>query len=450
MNIKEIPTIVICNIAETFVDFLGRSADLSVREDLINSEAYLCDRTLLWAGDPKLVIGSYPVAHQQYIINQLNFHNTSYLSPKEPTAYLCLDILREDTLLTSIVNYTRSSRQVQLIPYATTPEFLDLVDALRIQHKLNVLTPESPDRDHLWIRDYIDTKAGFRQLVTSWLPDAEKLIPFGITCSTPLQAAKVAKWFCSNGEACLIKANTGENGIGIRIMESNTNLTVEKIAEQISADPYYSNDLIIVEKCIPAKQQISPSLEMKVPHLGQGKPEITYLSKQLFQEFGDFCGIEVSKYLYEQPWYSDLERCGFTIANHLQKMGYAGHFDLDCIVDDNGQLYLLEVNSRRTGGTHVHDLGSHIFGPDYINKVSMLSYEAMDSKGITNADELLDVLEEFLYPQSGNEPYGLVATVTTTLTYHRFGCLTIAPTSAQALNLQKLIANKLETYSNNK
>ncbi|MFN8413450.1 MAG: hypothetical protein U0Z26_13775 [Anaerolineales bacterium] len=84
-NNKEIPTVVISNIAETFVDFLGRSSDPTEREDLINSEAYLCDRTLLWAGDPKLVIGNYPVAHQKFVTSQLNFPGTSYIAPQKPT-----------------------------------------------------------------------------------------------------------------------------------------------------------------------------------------------------------------------------------------------------------------------------------------------------------------------------------------------------------------------------
>lgn len=449
-NNREIPTVVISNIAETFIDFLGRSSDPTEREDLINSEAYLCDRTLLWAGDPKLVIGNYPVAHQKFITTQLNFPETNYIAPQKPTPYLCRDILQEDTLLNSIIDYAGPRQKVQLIPYATTPEFLELVDVLRNKHNLEVLTPESPDKDHLWIRDHIDTKAGFRQLVTAWLPDAEKFIPFGVICYNSLQAAKVAYWFLTKGEACLIKANTGENGIGIRIFEPDKGHTVEKIAEQISQDSYFSNDLIVVEKCIPAKQQNSPSLEIRVPRLGEGKPEITYLSKQLFQEFGDFCGIEVSKYLYEQPWYSDLERCGFIIAARLQEMGYVGHFDLDCIVDDNGQLYLLEINSRRTGGTHVHDLAFHTIGPDYINRASLLSYEAMSSKEITDANELLEVVKEYLYPLKENEPYGLVVTVTTTLPYLRFGCLTIAPTSSQALELQKNIANKIEEYCKKK
>lgn len=447
---NEVPTIVICNIAETFVDFLRRSPDPKEREELINSEAYLCDRTLLWAGDPKLVIGNYPIAHKEFVTRQLNFLNTLYHYPKKSSPYLSLDILNDNSLVSAIINYAGKDGKIQIIPYATTPEFLDLVDVLRTKHQLDVSTPESPDRDHLWIRDYVDTKAGFRQLVTSWLPDADKFLPFGVICYNPSQAAKVVNWFLKRGEDCLVKANTGENGIGITKFRSGTANTIQEIEEQISSDSYFSNDLIVVEQCISATQQISPSLEVMVPPLGAGDPEITYLSKQLFQEFGDFCGIEVSQYLYEQPWYPDLKRCGVTIARRLQDIGYVGHFDLDCIVSDDGRLYLLEINTRRTGGTHVHDLAHHSIGPDYIKKASLLSFEAMSSGDISTADELLNVVRDFLYPLREDEPYGLVVTVSTTLEYRRFGCLTIAPTPAQALELQKNIANRIETYCENR
>ncbi len=445
-NNLEIPTIVIGNIAETFVDFLERCDDPVTREELINSEAFLCDRTLVWAGDPKLVIGSYPIAHQGFITEQLGFHGTTYYAPQIPTHYLCRDIANDPNLIAQILEYAGPKKRVQLIPYATTPEFLDLAELLREKYSLTVNTPESPDRDHLWIRDYIDTKAGFRQLVGTWLPEANRYLPMGVTCTTSRQAGLVVRWFNAKGKACLVKANTGENGIGIKIYQPGHILTLEEIVSQINADSYYSDDVIVVEECIVAQQQVSPSLEVFVPHLGAGEPEVTYLSKQLFLEFGDFCGIEVSKYLYEEPWYESLRKNGLIIANRLQEMGYAGHFDLDCIVDDNGQLYLLEINSRRTGGTHVHDLAYHIGGQAYIDKLSLLSFEAMSSETISNASELTDAVREFLYPLNGDQQTGLVITVTTTLQYHRFGCLTIAPTPQQALELQKRIGAKIKKY----
>jgi hypothetical protein len=206
--------------------------------------------------------------------------------------------------------------------------------------------------------------------------------------------------------------------------------------------------LIIVEEYIHSPQQISPSPEVFVPRLGEGEPYIMYMTQQIIQGFSDFCGIEVSKHMYEEKWFPDLKRSSLVIAKGLQEMGYVGHFDLDCLVSEEGKLYLLEVNSRRTGGTHVHDFAQHVIGPDYIDKVSLISYEAMKSGGIKTADELLETVKEFLYPMNGDECYGLVITITTALRLGTFGCITVAPNIEQALRLRDEVAEKIKTHSN--
>ena len=70
---NKIPTVIVSNFAEAHVDFLGRCIDPKERVELILSESYHADRTLLWAGDPKLVIVSYPIAHADFILQRLNF-----------------------------------------------------------------------------------------------------------------------------------------------------------------------------------------------------------------------------------------------------------------------------------------------------------------------------------------------------------------------------------------
>ncbi|HET7145459.1 MAG TPA: hypothetical protein VFI68_15680, partial [Anaerolineales bacterium] len=201
---NDIPTIVVSNFAEAHVDFLGRCADPTEREQLISSEAYHADRTLLWAGDPKLVVVSYPIAHAELICKRLNFPNTTHIYPQNPTHYLSRDILRESSLLDKIVAYAGVNRLVQLIPYATTPEFLELVDVLRELHQLDVRTPESPEKKDFWLRDYVDTKAGYRILASTWLADANDLLPFGIACYNLEQAIRVAESFSSRGESCVL------------------------------------------------------------------------------------------------------------------------------------------------------------------------------------------------------------------------------------------------------
>lgn len=431
------PTVIVSNFAEAHVDFLGRCSDLMAREELILSEAYHADRTLLWAGDPKLVIVSYPIAHAQLIQQKLNFSNTEHAFPREPSFYLCKDILRESELIKRIVDFAGQGQVIDLIPYATTPEFYELAGFLRSYHGLIVNTPESPALKNFWLRDYIDTKNGFRALASMWLENAEDLLTLGISCYSMDHAVRVVEWFSQKGESCVVKADTGESGIGTVVIHPYHDEQRKEVFNRLKQDPYFADELIVVERFIPSQTQESPSLEIKVPPFGEGKPEVTYVSKQLFLNFGDFCGIQVDKSLYESSWYPKLESSGLLIAERLQEMGYVGHFDMDCIVRDDGHLYLLEINARRTGGTHVHDFAKHYYGEDYIEKASFISYEAMDSGKITEPQVLLDVLSEYLFPINRDDRYGLIITITRALHNHRFGCIAVAPTADLALKLQQ-------------
>src|SRR5258706_6884939 len=443
---NSIPTVIVSNFAEAHIDFLGRSKSIDERDGLIDGEDYHGDRTILWAGDPKLVIVNYPIAHANLNLQRLGFPNTRHLAPEFPSHYLSLDILRESHLIDAIVDYAGSERIVQIIPYATTREFLHLVDVMRTKYHLNVLTPESPDADHIWVRDYIDTKVGYRTLASYWMADADKFLPFGMSCYDLKQASTIAYWFCSRGEACVVKADTGESGIGTTVILPDLQLSAENIYEKLRSDPFYANELVVVEKFIPSKDRISPSVEVKVPKLGEGDPQITYISNQLFLEFGDFCGIQIDRGIYKEPWYADLERCSLKMARNLQNMGYVGHFDLDCIVSDDNEVYLLEINSRRTGGTHVHEFARHVFGDDYIKNVSLISFEAASSGTITDANELIEVVKDFLYPMEGNETLGMVITITKPLFKNRFGYIVLGPTSECAMQLRTKIENHINNY----
>lgn len=443
---NHIPTVIVSNFAEAHVDFLARCADPKEREELILSEAYHADRTLLWAGDPKLVIVSYPIAHADFICQRLNYPNTAHAFPVEPTYYLSRDILRETRLLEKIVGFAGGGRAIHLIPYATTPEFFELVKVLREQYRLDVHTPESPQPKDFWLRDYIDTKNGFRSLASMWLDNAEDLLNLGVSCYDMDHAFKVVEWFTQRGEACVIKADTGESGIGTVVVEPFTETEKDEVFNRLKQDPYFDDELIVVESFVPSSGQVSPSLEIKVPPLGKGKPEVTYVSKQLFLHFGDFCGIQVDKSLYESSWYPKLESSGLLLAQRLQEMGYVGHFDMDCIVGDDEHLYLLEINARRTGGTHVHEFARHFYGDDYIEKASFISYEAMDSGMITDSDELMEALKDFLLPINGDNRHGLIVTITRALHLRRFGCIAVAQTADLALKLQQDVQLHIKNY----
>ncbi|MBA3534560.1 MAG: hypothetical protein H0T73_21790 [Ardenticatenales bacterium] len=439
---RNVPVAVICNISETFYDFLSRAGEESECARLVHGEQYRGDRALLWVGDPKLLIVSLPIPHASDLMRRLGYEGTTYLAPAAPSPWLSLDILREPALLQALVAYAGPERTVQLVPYATTPQFMQLVATLREAHGLTILLPESPAPEALWLRDYIDTKAGFHLLVPHWLA-GEATLPRAIVCHSQEEAASVVHWFISQGQPCLVKADDGENGIGNLVIQPDAGASV---MEHLNALRYYSflsEGWLTVEAFIPSSGRLSPSLELFVPPQGSGIPEITYVCNQLFLAFGDFCGVLLSRDLLAARWYAPLAESGLRIARGLQEMGYVGHFDLDAVVDDEGRLFLLEINARRTGGTHAHEAGHFLFGPAYLEQVALLSHDAMSSGALTSSEALLACLEDLLYPLTEERTRGVIITGTSALAVGEFGCLIVAPTTEEVIDLQQQVKRRI-------
>jgi hypothetical protein len=442
---KNIPIVFLYNNIESFFDFLNRSEAASLpRQAYIPNRQYSKgDRALLSLGDSKLIYASAAVPHANDLCDDFHFPHTDYLFPANPSPWLSLDILQEPLLLNRLVEYAGPGRTVQLVAYATTRQFLQLVDKLRTDCGLTVLLPESPLPGSEWVRDYIDTKSGFRSLASYWLPNARELIPEGLVCNTMFQAAQVGNWYCLQGKACVIKADGGESGIGQHIFRPGTGVTVESILARIQPDPYLHNDLIIVEEYIPSTNHLSPSLEVYVPPPGEGEPCITYLSNQLFLGDSDFYGLLISREQTQSPWYSILAESGLKLAHHLQDMGYAGHFDLDTIVDDADRIYLIELNPRRTAGTHVHEFAYHFFGPDYLDHFVLLSINKIRTGTISHFDDLKSALSDLLYPIMGQQK-GIIFSVTSILPAHEFGCIIVATSIDEVTILHQQLRDRLQ------
>lgn len=433
-----IPTIALYNNVETFLGFLNRAEDRSVLE----SRQYRGDRALFWLGDPKLVFVTAPIPHTEYVREQVGYPGTRVLSPQEPSFWLSLDILREAPLREAVLEYAGAGRAVQLIPYATTPEFLHLAHTLRTTYGLTVYLPETPAPEAVWLRDYVDTKSGFRVLASRWLPNADELLLEGVICRDPEAAADAVHWFHRRGRACMVKADNGESGLGHTRLPHTPTLSLADIQQQLQCNPYLRDNLMVVEEYVDTTQHLSPSLELFVPPLGQGEPRITYLSQQLFHGFGYFSGVLVSREMLAEPWYPALAESGLTLARHLQAEGYVGHFDVDAVVDDAHRVWLLEVNSRRTGGTYVHEFAVHAFGPNYLDSVTLLSHAKLPSGRITMLNELLTTLGDLRYPM-GDRKRGVVVAVSSALAAHEFGCIIVADTTTEALQMQDELLRRL-------
>jgi hypothetical protein len=435
----DIPIVAVYNNLETFYPFLSRARDPKI----LNRRRYHGDRGLFWLGKRKLVIATSAVPMLETMCERWGYTETRFLFPQKASSHLSVDILNDASILNALMDYAGPAKTLQIIPYATTAQFLELARALQEVYGLTILLPESPAPDKLWLRDYIDSKAGFRSLVAQWLALAggahPPRLPDGIVCQDVATAVGAAGWFISQGKKCIAKANHGESGLGQLILSQDTS---GQNFNLLAENDFWGTDLILVEEYIHSTSMLSPSMEFFVPPPELGEPHIAHVANQIFRGPTLFCGALISKEFKDAPWFSPLAEAGLMFGRHLQEMGYLGHFDLDTVIDDRGEIYLLEINARRTGSTFIHEFGKFALGSNYLDRAVLLS-NTLSSGAIRDAEELFRVLEDILYPQSSSSG-GVVISNPSALPFHEFGCIIVASSSQEALGLQQEVVERIE------
>lgn len=431
------PLVIVHNYLETFREFLSRSGD----DGVVKARRFNGDQALFWKGGNKLVISSAAIDNAQALMERWDYEGVEAASPQQPSQQLSVDILNEPGLLKKMVEFAGDEKIIKMIPYATTTEFLELAETLKMAHGLEVVLPESPDVDDLWVVKYLDSKVGFRTLISQWgLGEAH--LPFGFICRDLEQAKDAIGWFGRRGEGCVIKADQGGSGVGNLFLSAEASGSAKMVGEKLAANTFLKDDMFVVEELVQSSGGMSPSLEFCVPVAGMGEPRITYLSNQHFEKSGQFAGVAISRELRKEDWYAGFVAVGMEIASKVQALGYAGIFDLDAIVDDAGRLYLVEINARRTGATYVDEFLRHMLGEDYQESVAAISHNKMPAAGMATLEALEAAIGDGLYPMGG-EARGVVVMMTSTLAMGYFGYAAVGRDLEDAEALRMALAKRL-------
>ena len=429
------PLVIVHNYLETFRNFLVRNGD----DRALMARRFNGDQAVFWLGGNKLILSSAAIENIETLSRRWGYAEVTALSPEKPSTQLSYDILDQKYLLNAIVKHAGDQGRITLISYAASVELYSLIGYLESELKIHVSTPEMPARDMLWLKHYIDSKVGFRMLVQKWIGGSH--LPEGYAATTPEMILELSRFFVRAGKGVAIKANIGGSGVG------NMFFTPEQInSNDVDAaiergDEFIPGTVYVVEELIPARDGVSPSLEFYVPEINSGPPILTYLCNQRFEESGRFAGVVIAPEYYQAPWYDEFKQVGEKIAAELQKAGYVGHFDIDAIIDEKGKLNLVEINSRRTGGTYVHEFLTRQFGEDYSRDYSVLSENKIPTK-FTSLEELEEQIGDLLYPIDGKKS-GVIVLLTSTLMKGTFGYLIIGDSVDDVVKKREVLIGRL-------
>ncbi|NJK63681.1 MAG: ATP-grasp domain-containing protein [Synechococcaceae cyanobacterium SM2_3_1] len=373
------PLVVLANTSEAYASFLNSISNKLTHASLLRRIHCSSDRALLWLNSEKLVIGSLPICHHD-LLSEIGYAGTKYLSPSIPTQYLCADIIHENHIIAAIDKWAGASKKIQLIPYANTNEFYQLVSHLREKIGLTVYTPESPNQESLWITHYVDSKFGFRNFVASLDLASDIRLPKYYICKSKQDVIYIASLLLKKRKRCVVKVDDGCLGLGQVYLypQDLVHHGIErKLADSLIGN--YCYEQLIVEEFIESSR--FPSIEVFVPP-ETSSVQVTYVCDQRFDN-NLFSGIILTPDLYHDEWYPSLYTFAKKVGEELQGHGYVGYFDIDALIDSHNHIYVLELNARRTGGTHVHEFATRVLGRSYFQSFSILSGTAQLSSPVS-------------------------------------------------------------------
>lgn len=447
----------IFNMSEDVWSFISAITDTKLHKWEIDDNADLSDRGELFTNadiegliyiSPKKIDESFIT----YIKDLFSIKTLEILVPKIHTGVICEDILHDETIMDRLVEASNSVKKLTLTSYSTSPQFLHLTDVLRLKG-ITVYTPESPEIDCAWTVNFFGSKSGIRQLVQmSGAKEPDLKMPEGVVCSGTIDASKIAanKFIKENG--VVIKTNKGHSGSGVLIFRENDLPQEYKACEQaiheiFVKDVYWEQFPIIIESLIRDNPSIAggfPNVEFKIAK--NGKIEFLYYCGLRVTKDGVFQGIEINQDIVTDRVSARIIDTGFFVAEQYSAAGYRGYFDIDFAAAKNGEIYVTESNTRRTGGTHAYKAGELLIGKDFMKDSYILSDNALTLPDhISTFTKVYDALGPVLFDKKTKE--GVVIASANLIRQHRLAYVIFGNNKSRALEIEAQTKELLKKLS---
>lgn len=438
---RERKTIIIANTAEAFSNPLSRAGNTPKGKRRINHELALSQRAFFWESDNKVIVTPYKIPDLLFQTNMssLGYRNVDNLYPKIADINLCQMIMNDKKLWAILIDLIKQNPHTRLTPYAVTPDFITLVNNLK-KENLNFEVWENEDTSN--IIEHLDSKIGFREVLATQIT-----IPKGFVCKSSEDVFNKVNLFLSENKSCVIKANVGESGWGMLIIDKEKFKDKKKlipyIKKEFANDNIWQDELFVVEEYLTVDMKIGGGSLSTEVFVSDKDLEITYSCEQILSKTGEFLGIGVGKNSFSKQMQIKLEDIAMKVGQKYKDLGYRGFFDIDFVITKDKTVYAVETNTRRTGGTHVYDLGRKIFKGSVSNWGYLISEDSFrygSKQNILSDEKIISTVEDLLFPIK-EKNNGIVITLINNVD-PVLGYIVVAENRKQALSLQKQFRNR--------
>ncbi|MEU7576111.1 hypothetical protein AB0B50_00660 [Streptomyces sp. NPDC041068] len=334
-----IPNIVEFNLKRELLDF-----DPGVEHDLVEHGTGFTDQCVFWSAEDRVLVlpAGYSPEWLADVHAGLGGSVPPVVSPAPRTGRLVHDLLGDDRALAALHAATDGARVVRFLSFGASPELYSLAALLRsrgLEVRLDVADPQ-----HYWSCEYLESKLSCVDLA-SHLPGFR--VPRGISVASWDQLKGAVTAIVGSGGRAVVKSMYGVGGYGSAIARSDADGSIRRFWQTLRREPFFGTFPLTVQDYVEHAADC-PAVDVLVGEGEEPRMEFSMLGVDGLR----YQSLAIGPGVVDPGLEERLSALGTAVHGFAESLGYRGWLTIDCLLGLDGQLYVTEINARRSGAMH--------------------------------------------------------------------------------------------------
>ncbi|WP_431928589.1 hypothetical protein [Micromonospora wenchangensis] len=306
--------------------------------------AYLADQAVFWSTADRVLLlpAGYDPLWFADVHEALGSAPPPVVSPQPRTGRLLSDLMHDAAALATL-RQALGGRPVRLLSWGATPELFLLVETIRSWgQRVDV---DGVTRENEWASRYLDSKLSCLDLARDLrIPTARSVI---VADRDELRGALAVT--LRRHPRAIVKSPYGVGGQGSAVVDSDDD-SVAGFWDRMHDDPYFRTYPLIVQEFVAHAPGLGcPALDFRVVDGGVADlvlSAVTTTRGHLFQSVNVGVGSLPTEVA------DRIVPLGHRLGVAAGELGFRGWLCVDLIAGADGEIYLSEINARRSGAMH--------------------------------------------------------------------------------------------------
>ncbi|MFC9434484.1 hypothetical protein [Nocardia sp. NPDC057030] len=311
----------------------------------------MADQAVFWSTAPRILVLPAGLDRDWFadVHRVLGVAEPPVVSPVPRTGRLVADLLADEPALTRL-RALIAERHTRIKCFGVAPGVYKLLSAIEAWGVPVDL--DGPPKADYWSSPYLDNKLSCLDLAGTV---AGFRVPPGITVTTSEELEGALRTILAAGGRAIVKSMHGVSGDGSFVVHADE-MSLDTFWIEVLHDPFFRTFPLFVQRYVEHAPDVGcPAADIRVTEAGVQAVVLGAMTVDVKR----YESVSVGEECVPADLRERLRALARAVGDAAHALGYRGWLCIDCIVDRDRELYVTEINARRSGAMHPIALLAH-------------------------------------------------------------------------------------------